>query len=514
MVIAVKQGQMHGSSRIRQFGVFLTPPELARKVCLLLAQQGIGPASLVEPTCGRGNFITAALHAFPTLKNAVGVEINPQYVSEVCSVLCPTGNGRNIRVHQADFFSFDWDNLLASLPEPLLLIGNPPWVTNSTMGSLGGSNLPEKSNHRRQRGIDAITGSSNFDISEWMLVRMLDWIAGRQATLAMLCKTSVARKVLLQAWQNGNKHARADLYRVEAQSYFRAAVDACLLVITASGTRRGCRCRVHPTLSIHAVADSGSMGYENGRMLADVAAYQSWRHLEGSGGPRWRSGIKHDCALIMELSKVSGQYRNGLGQVVTMESDYLYPMLKSSDLANSPRIHPRRYVIVPQQFVGEDTRQIARQAPKTWEYLQAHSERLERRASSVYRGKPRFSIFGVGEYSFAPWKVAVSGFYKRLNFRACGPWAGKPVMFDSTCSLLPCRTREEAECIATMLNSEVAEGFFSAFVFWDAKRPITIELLQRLDLLCLARELGMEARLLACHSGFRQQPRLLRESAP
>jgi len=29
-----------------------------------------------------------------------------------------------------------------------------------------------------------------------------------------------------------------------------------------------------------------------------------------------------------------------------------------------------------------------------------------------------------------------------------------------------------------------------AFIFWDAKRPITIDILKRLDLVALARELG------------------------
>ena len=33
------------------------------------------------------------------------------------------------------------------------------------------------------------------------------------------------------------------------------------------------------------------------------------------------------------------------------------------------------------------------------------------------------------------------------------------------------------------------------FIFWDAKRPITVELLDRLDLLALARELGTEATM-------------------
>lgn len=52
----------------------------------------------------------------------------------------------------------------------------------------------------------------------------------------------------------------------------------------------------------------------------------------------------------------------------------------------------------------------------------------------IYRGKPRFSVFGVGDYTFAPWKVAVSGFYQVPRFVKVGPMGGKPVVFDDTVS--------------------------------------------------------------------------------
>ena len=63
-------------------------------------------------------------------------------------------------------------------------------------------------------------------------------------------------------------------------------------------------------------------------------------------------------------------------------------------------------------------------------------------------------------------------------------------MLDDTSYFLPCRSAHEARLIAALLNSETARDFYSAYVFWDAKRPITIELLRALDLKALADELG------------------------
>jgi hypothetical protein len=164
-------------------------------------------------------------------------------------------------------------------------------------------------------------------------------------------------------------------------------------------------------------------------------------------------------------------------------------MLKSSDVAKGGT-EDSRYMLVTQRAVGDDTAQIAERAPRTWAYLNAHAEFLNKRASSLYRGRPPFSVFGVGEYTFAPWKVAISGFYKQLSFIVVEPVKGKPVVLDDTSYFLSCQTKAQAEYLASLLNSAVAQAFYEALVFWDTKRPITADLLRRLDLRRLAEEVG------------------------
>jgi hypothetical protein len=100
-----------------------------------------------------------------------------------------------------------------------------------------------------------------------------------------------------------------------------------------------------------------------------------------------------------------------------------------------------------------------------------------------------------------------------------GPEADKPVVFDDTCYFVACTSRAEAELVAALLGSDIAAEFLAAFVFWDAKRPITVELLRRLDLRRLAGELGRSAELAAL--GVRipddtrpaAEPRLLDDAA-
>lgn len=484
------------SKAVAEYGDFQTPSGLARMVCALLTKTGVQPAGLLEPTCGLGSFLYAALDEFQGIRKAVGAEINPCYVDQAKATLRQRGGDSRLRLAEADFFVTDWKDILDELPEPILVLGNLPWVTNAQLGALGSRNLPAKSNFQNHSGLDAITGKSNFDISEWMLIRLLEAMNGRRGVLAILCKSSVARKVLRHAWKNDIALSTSAVYRIDADLHFAAAVDAVLLVTYFEPA--GCNLTARVYRDLEADRPEGILGYEDGMLLADIAAYERGRHLCCEGATNWRSGIKHDCSRVMELLREGRKYRNGLGELVELEDLYVYPMLKSSDLANGAPRSKNRCMIVPQRTVGEDTSAIQARAPKTWAYLTAHGDLLAKRSSSIYRNRPAFSIFGVGDYTFAPWKVGISGFYKRLAFGVVGPVHGKPVVFDDTSYFLPCQTKEQAECAAAVLNSPEACSFYNAFVFWDSKRPITADVLRRLDLRQLAMELGLEDRFTAC----------------
>jgi len=193
----------------------------------------------------------------------------------------------------------------------------------------------------------------------------------------------------------------------------------------------------------------------------------------------------------MELWPEDKAFRNGLGEIVELEPDYIYPMLKTSEVANGSTQKPKRWMLITQQTPGEDTSIIKTIAPKTWKYLNDHADALDRRGSSIYRKRSRFSVFGIGDYTFAPWKVAISGFYKRFRFAVIGPYNGKPIVLDDASYFIACQSEKEAFFLHSLLSSEVAQEFYSAFVFWDAKRPITVDVLKQLNLIALAKELGL-----------------------
>lgn len=471
-----------------EFGDFQTPIELARRVTQFLSANGVFPSVVVEPTCGLGNFLVASVETFGQNITYYGFDINAEYVQRTKQALASL-NGARYEIECQNFYEKDWREFFRSLSEALLVIGNPPWVTSAALGSIGGANLPEKNNFQKHVGFAAKTGKANFDISEWMLIRLLENLRNKPATLAMLCKTATARKVLRHAWKNGFDVTDSSLHLIDANKHFGVSVDACLLV-TRTGIKKARETAgVYADLSFHSLISR--FGICNGELVADVDAYEDLKEIDGVEYRKWRSGVKHDAAKIMELKLGDDHFVNGLGERCNVESEYLFPMLKSSDLAND-RLRPCKYVLLTQRKITEDTRDIRLRAPSTWQYLLDHCEYLDRRRSTIYAKRPRFAIFGVGDYTFAPWKVAISGLYKNLVFRVIGSHKGKPIVVDDTCYFIPCETEEEAVFFCSLLNSETATRFVRSLVFFDAKRPVTIDVLRRIDLKKLAERLGCE----------------------
>ncbi len=75
-----------------EFGDFQTPLALAQEVCTLLVQRNVEAATVIEPTCGVGAFLSAAGEAFPKAR-LMGWDINRDYVERTKSALKQTAAG-------------------------------------------------------------------------------------------------------------------------------------------------------------------------------------------------------------------------------------------------------------------------------------------------------------------------------------------------------------------------------------------------------------------------------------
>lgn len=472
MLLATQKNQI-------EYGDFQTPLELAQKICQRLVERGINPDTIIEPTCGVGAFIEATAYAFPNAKKIIGLEINSNYLEDLKGKLVQFPTNHRIDLINGDFFKFNWNEIFRKANDTILVVGNFPWVTNSQQGVIGGDNLPQKLNFQNHSGFDAMTGKSNFDISEWMLIKTAEQFHHHNTYIAMLCKTAVARKFLKYLHTHKLGFSNAALFGINAKKYFGASVEACLLLCKFDESSHSYDYEIYKDLE---TANSYRVGHRKGVTVRDLESFDRLAHLFGNGTYKWRSGIKHDCSEVMELQKVGDNLVNGSGEIVDLEDTILFPLFKGSDVANNRTTDVNRFLLVTQRSVGEPTHLIRHLAPKTWEYLEKHSSYFEKRKSKIYKDSHRFSIFGVGSYTFSPWKIAICGLYKNLDFRLIGNIEGKPVVFDDTVYFLSFDDKEEAIRIHKLLLSTAAQDFLSSLIFWDEKRPIKTSILNSLNI--------------------------------
>lgn len=452
-----------------EYGDFQTPIALARRCLQLLAFDR--ECRVLEPTCGLGSFLQAASELAPDSER-VGIEIQPEHAAMAAAYG---------KILNSDIFHVNLArDLLWESDAPLMVVGNPPWVTSAELNRMGSQNLPKKKNFKGARGLDALLGSSNFDVCEYIICKILTELRSTRLILGMLCKTHVARNVIEYAHSARLPIVDSAIYRIDAMKWFNAGVDACWFTVTTNPAGEQ-----NFTTAVFGSLDDRKQyprrfGLVDGRMVSDVERYVRVRAADGASPYEWRSGLKHDASSVFELV-ANPQPTTRAGQALDVEPGYVFPFLKSTDIFRGRHETLSKWVIVPQGTFGADTAPLAHLAPKLWQYLNANSGVLDARKSSIYRKRPRFSVFGHGPYTCAPYKVAISGLHKMPVFRLVAPINGQPVVLDDTCYFLAFEDATEALVAWAVLSSPSCKDLIESLVFWDAKRPITKKILSRID---------------------------------
>ena len=459
---------MHKEPAEKELGDYQTPLYFTDIICEYLKNDlKINPKTIIEPTCGIGNFLKSSSRLFPD-EQLYGIDIDKEKLDKVDSTI------KNLKLINDDIFTFKFSEL--DKDEPFLVIGNPPWVTNSELSKINSKNIPIKSNFKNLRKIDAMMGNSNFDISEYIILKMIDEFKDTSSTLAFLCKTTVSRNVFIELIKNNIDYSFIKQLNFDSYKIFKIDADACLFVIQFGGkTKEDKTCEVadisNPSKTLNKFGFIEDKFYSN---ISDIPP------IDGECQMEWRQGVKHDCASVMELNYENNQFINKKNDVVSIENTLVYPLLKSSQLKKPIVSETSRHIIITQKKIKQDTAYIENEAPKTWKYLNENKEFFDKRKSSIYNNTPQFSIFGIGDYSFKKYKVAISGFYKTPMFSLV--YGEKTMMLDDTCYFLSFDDYDDAYITMLILNSDLVKKFLKNIAFIDSKRPYSKKVLKRIDI--------------------------------
>ncbi|WGK69437.1 hypothetical protein P0082_00855 [Candidatus Haliotispira prima] len=468
----------------REYGDFQTNENLAFQVAQYVLSKNNDVEFILEPTCGKGNFILASIQQSNSLKKIVGIEIYKPYVWETkfkifnYYLLNREIPKPEIDIIHGNVFEFDYNQLAKSTSHlKILIMGNPPWVTNSELGSIDSKNLPQKSNFKKHRGLEAITGKGNFDIGEYISLIMLKSFQNHNGSLAFLIKNSIVKNLIQDQKRNRFKISQSEKLNIDSQKEFNVSVNACLF-LTHFNTAPEFTCKEFDFYSRDYLT---TFGWYKDKFVYSVKDYDKSGIIDGKSVFTWRSGVKHDCAKVMEFERWNDHFINGLGEEIDLENKLVYGLLKSSDLKGNNNNTSRKLTIITQRKIGQETEYIQDNFPLTHQYLSSHKDFFDKRKSSVYKDKPDFSIFGIGDYSFTKYKVGISGLYKSTRFTLVCPMDSKPIMLDDTCYFIGFDELKMAQIAHCLVNSDAVQEFLKSIIFSDSKRSINKDVLMRID---------------------------------
>jgi len=144
------------------------------------------------------------------------------------------------------------------------------------------------------------------------------------------------------------------------------------------------------------------MGFTNGRLVADIEEYERVRPVDGRCPVTWRQGFKHDAAAVVELiEEPGGVLRTASGSLwrskphTSTRSSRGRPAPRSRRLSRTAR-HP--HATPPRRGHAR----AGRGGTGSLGLPRAPPSPLRTTAVGHLRGRPPFSMFGVGPYSFSP----------------------------------------------------------------------------------------------------------------
>lgn len=453
-------------------GDFQTPLELAAAVW---EKVDVGKyQTVIEPTVGSGSFVAAAPPAAAT-RQWFCFDLDRTYVKQTKAITKQRDINAQVSVKNA--FTLTAKDFAGLAPDSsILAIGNPPWVTSAALGKSGFDNLPTRLKNTGLKGLDAVTGKSNFDIAEVILLNLLGSLQSfRQVDFVFLLKKSVALR-LGQKFLATPGISDYSTDWIDAKAHWGVEVDACIFKFSYQRDDPSKLTQIHMTDNQGALSRAGS---GKGGFVYNLEGYRY--ELEQDPESRqmtWRQGLKHDVASVLELEITDEGLRNKHGEAVQIEDSLLHPWYKSTDIA---RDKPYRHVFPLYQHDLKGPLDLA-DYPQLLTYLESNQSSFTARKSSIYHNKYDYMLFGVGDYTLAPYKVAVSGLHRVPVFRALAPVEGKAPLLDDTCYFLACTSALQAKRLAAYLNSDPVQLFIASLANPGAKRPYTKELLSRVHL--------------------------------
>jgi len=209
--------------------------------------------------------------------------------------------------------------------------------------------------------------------------------------------------------------------------------------------------------------------------LRGASAYRAYRGASVEPYGVFLLQVQHvrpDRLLVVENLTELGK-RNIRKVQWVLEPTLLFPAVRGADIQ---RWHatPHVYALIsqdPSTREGYSEEYLRTTCPKTLDYLNGFRNELLTRGSRTVRELAErtvpWSMFGIGPYTFAPyrviWKRMAADFVVAVLSTVETPFGQRPMVGTDTTSYIPVDTKEEAHYLCGLLNSSPARAYIRSF---------------------------------------------------
>ncbi len=443
-------------------GAVYTPDWLADHVLDVIGWQP--DDDLLDPTCGDGAFLRAAVRrrletgARDLVRGLRGIDIDPVAVQAARSAIREmAGAEPDVEVGDA----------LDATAQARFVVGNPPWVRWSALPPAYAARVKALGAVGRDRWV----GGIEPDVATVITQHAVRSLLAPGGTLAFVITGTVFAN---ESSERFRRFAGAKVRLVEdytAVKPFAEATHPTLLVLRkGEPTTYPVPYRVHRPDGVEELLAAPVPGTDAGPWLKGTAAqHATWRRMFGRGAYRARKGVTTDLnGAFFVRAELRGETaticndptlgRKPLPQVTAeVEAEHVFPLLRGRDLGGPPQMH----VLVPQRGMHGDP-DLARTAPLAHAYLERFRPSLERRSSlrRYQPGKPYWSLWNVGPYTFSPHKVVWREISGRFEAAYVGP---EVIVCDHKLYFVPCDSEAEGHYLANILSAPTVTDAISAY---------------------------------------------------
>jgi hypothetical protein len=420
-----------------------------------------------------------------------------------------------------------WARIIKNAFAPLFLepvdyvIGNPPWVNWNNLPDEYRRSSMDLWRHyglfpKRTKALETILGAGSYDISMLMTYVSLDRYLRKAGRLGFVLSLSLFKTV--SAGQGFRRFLLPDGTAIGAMAAedftdlkpFEGATNRTAIAILVKGRktqypvpfkvwkrrgsgRSGTIDFDTPYEEVISAKAYGVNQYAEPVDGSDVTS--AWltasknclgilRKIWGQSAYTGRIGIKcgvngiywmsvhgtRPGGIVIAANVTEGSKKKVQATQAALESDLIFPLVRGGDVARWSAT-PEISVLVTHhsgmRLKAIPEKEMKAEFPKAWAYLAKFEKVL--RGTGLYRRyfketDPFYSMFNIGDYTFADHKVLVREIAGGLIAAVVGTKNGKPCIPDHKLMLVSCESAAEAHYLCAVLNSSPSRLFVESYV--------------------------------------------------